>query len=80
MKRVLAFLLLACAWLAAAAQGVLPVPELTARVIDQTGTLDAIQRKGLEDKLKVLDVTELVQLSRKPAATVAQSDQSVTEE
>lgn len=35
----------------ALAQGVLPVPELTARVIDQTGTLDAIQRQGLEDKL-----------------------------
>ena len=29
--------------------GVLPVPELTARVIDQTATLDAIQRQGLQD-------------------------------
>lgn len=41
-------------WLFAAlanAQGVLPVPELTARVIDQTGTLDAIQRKALDDRL-----------------------------
>jgi uncharacterized protein len=35
----------------AGAQGVLPVPPLTVPVIDQTGTLDAIQRKGLEDKL-----------------------------
>jgi uncharacterized protein len=50
-KRLL-FVLLACfACLGAAAQGVLPVPELTARVIDQTNTLDAIQRQGLEEKL-----------------------------
>ena len=33
------------------AQGVLPVPALTARVIDQTGTLDAAQRQGLESTL-----------------------------
>ena len=41
-------------WLFAAlanAQNVLPVPDLTARVIDQTGTLDAIQRKALDDRL-----------------------------
>jgi uncharacterized protein len=37
------------------AQGVLPVPALTARVIDQTGTLDAIQRKGLEDKIAAFE-------------------------
>jgi uncharacterized protein len=50
-KRLL-FVLLACfACLGAAAQGVLPVPELTARVIDQTNTLDPIERKGLEEKL-----------------------------
>jgi uncharacterized protein len=55
LKRALVLLLLACAWLLAAAQGVLPVPELTARVIDQTGTLDAIQRKGLEDKLAAFE-------------------------
>ena len=30
------------------AQSVLPVPALTARVIDQTGTLDAAQKKALE--------------------------------
>ena len=33
------------------AQQPLPVPALTARVIDQTGTLDARQRAGLEAKL-----------------------------
>jgi len=51
MKRLLAFAVLLLALFAAAAQGVLPVPELGARVIDQTGTLDAIQRQGLEEKL-----------------------------
>jgi uncharacterized protein len=33
----------------------LPVPALTARVIDQTGTLDDIQRQGLEDKLAAFE-------------------------
>jgi len=51
LRRILLFLLALLACVAAAAQGVLPVPELTARVIDQTGTLDAIQRQGLEEKL-----------------------------
>lgn len=59
MKRLLAlafaFFALAAAFLPAGAQGVLPVPELTARVIDQTGTLDAIQRQGLEDKLAAFE-------------------------
>ena len=54
MKRLLFFVFaLLASW--AAAQGVLPVPELTARVIDQTNTLDAIQRKGLEDKLAAFE-------------------------
>jgi uncharacterized protein len=48
---LLAFL--ACA--SAFAQGVLPIPPLTARVIDQTGTLDAIQLKALEDKLAAFE-------------------------
>jgi uncharacterized protein len=37
------------------AQGLLPVPALTARVIDQTGTLDAPQRSGLETKLAAFE-------------------------
>lgn len=56
--KVWVWLLLAlalCTCLPLGAQGVLPVPELTARVIDQTGTLDAIQRKGLEDKLAAFE-------------------------
>ncbi|HEV8690355.1 MAG TPA: YgcG family protein [Ideonella sp.] len=55
MTRILAFLIALLAFGLAAAQGVLPVPELTARIIDQTGTLDAIQRKGLEDKLAAFE-------------------------
>lgn len=51
LKRLLLVVLTLLACLGAAAQGVLPVPELTARVIDQTNTLDAIERKGLEEKL-----------------------------
>jgi len=55
LLKLLLFLLgLGFAFLASA-QGVLPVPELTARVIDQTGTLDAIQRQGLEDKLAAFE-------------------------
>jgi uncharacterized protein len=55
LKRLLAFVLALLAFGLAVAQGVLPVPELTARVIDQTGTLDAIQRKGLEEKLAAFE-------------------------
>jgi len=55
LRLALAFLLALLAAFGAAAQDVLPVPELTARVIDQTGTLDAIQRKGLEDKLAAFE-------------------------
>jgi uncharacterized protein len=55
LKRFLALVVALLACVLAAAQGVLPVPELTARVIDQTGTLDAIQRKGLDDKLAAFE-------------------------
>lgn len=56
LKWALLFLLalLAAAGLASA-QALLQVPELNARVIDQTGTLDAIQRKGLDDKLAAFE-------------------------
>jgi len=52
--------LLLAAWLWAAlgtawAQDVLPVPALTARVIDQTGTLNAAQRGALEAKLAAFE-------------------------
>lgn len=53
-RSLTAILLMASAFLGAAhahAQAPLPVPALTARVIDQTGTLDAAQRQVLEAKL-----------------------------
>ncbi len=40
---------------AAQAQGLLPVPALTARVIDHTGTLNAAQRQDLEARLAALE-------------------------
>ena len=44
LRRWFAFVLALLACGLAAAQGVLPVPELTARVIDQTGTLEPGKR------------------------------------
>lgn len=55
MTKILAWILASFVWLAANAQGVLPVPPLTARMIDTTGTLDAIQLKGLDDKLAAFE-------------------------
>lgn len=52
---LLSLLALLAWWLPASAQNLLPVPALTARVIDQTGTLDDIQRQGLEEKLAGLE-------------------------
>jgi uncharacterized protein len=45
------------------AQDLQPVPELTARVIDRTGTLDAIQLKGLEDKLVAFEAGKGTQIA-----------------
>ncbi len=45
-------LLLACCWAPAWAQDVQPVPALSGRVIDQTGTLSAAQRTALSGKLE----------------------------
>lgn len=48
--------LLLAAWAGPAlAQGLLPVPALTARVIDQTATLDIQQRQALEAKLTAIE-------------------------
>lgn len=47
-----------CVWqllLPARAQDVLPVPVLSARLIDQTGTLNALQRSALEGKLEAFE-------------------------
>lgn len=57
--RALSLLLLLLFWLGApaqvAAQDLLPVPALSARVIDQTGSLDAQRRAALEAKLQALE-------------------------
>ena len=61
-------------WAGAWAQAVLPVPELTARVIDQTGTLDAIQRQGIEDKLARLEQSKGSQVAFLMVATTLPED------
>jgi uncharacterized protein len=66
MRRLWPLLLLF--WLAAGgglayAQNLQPVPPLTAHVIDQTGTLDAVQVKGLEDKLTAFEQTKGTQIA-----------------
>lgn len=56
MRRLLlAWGLLLAAAAAAFAQGVLPVPPLSGRVIDQTDTLSAAQRGALENKLAAFE-------------------------
>ena len=67
---VLAATLGSTAW----AQSVLPVPALTARVIDQTGTLDATQKKALEAKLASLEKTKGSQVVVLMVPTTAPED------
>lgn len=55
LRRALAAVVLAALAGVALAQGLLPIPALTARVIDQTGTLDSAQRNGLETKLAAFE-------------------------
>ncbi len=57
MKHLLRWAVLACALAlsAARAQDVLPVPPLSGRVIDQTGTLSAEQRNALDAKLAAFE-------------------------
>jgi uncharacterized protein len=58
----------------ARAQGLQPVPELTARVIDETGTLDPIQRKGLDDKLAAFEQAKGTQVAFLIVATTQPED------
>ncbi|WP_432728084.1 TPM domain-containing protein [Variovorax sp. W6] len=55
LRRALAAVVLVTLAGVALAQGLLPIPTLTARVIDQTGTLDSAQRNGLETKLAAFE-------------------------
>lgn len=54
-----------CLWfsVAALAQGVLPLPELRARVTDQTGTLDAGQLAALESRLAAFEAQRGTQIA-----------------
>lgn len=76
MKRpVFTLLWLLLFWLGpAGAQNVLPVPPLTAHVIDQTGTLDPIQVKGLEDKLLAFEKSKGTQIAILMVATTQPED------
>ena len=74
VKRLLLFLV-ALLWVTAAlAQNLLPVPALTAHVVDQTGTLDAIQQKGLEDKLMAFEQSKGTQIAMLIVATTQPED------
>lgn len=54
--------------------GVLPVPALSARVIDQTGTLSAAQRQALESKLAAFESARGSQLVILMVPTTAPED------
>ena len=56
------------------AQNLLSVPALTAHVVDQTGTLDAIQLKGLEDKLMGFEQSKGTQIAMLIVATTQPED------
>ena len=60
LRQLALLLLLTCAGALAWAQDLLPVPALTERVIDQTGTLSINRRKRYADRVqdKVLDAIE----------------------
>jgi len=65
-------LCIAGAW--ALAQGVLPLPDLSARVIDQTGTLDAASKAALEAKLAAFEQERGAQVVVLMVATTAPED------
>ena len=61
-------------WQPAAAQPLRPVPALTARVIDQTGTLSAEQRGALEAKLAAFEQRRGTQMVVLMVPTTAPED------
>jgi uncharacterized protein len=74
LRFLCAFCVLALMCLVARAQNVQPVPPLTAHVVDQTGTLDAIQQKGLEDKLMSFEQGKGTQIAILMVATTQPED------
>ena len=55
MRRLLALLTLLCGVIAAQAQPLLPIPPLSGRVVDQTGTLSSAQQSALTAKLAAIE-------------------------
>lgn len=55
LRRWIAWVCLVLVWLTLPAFAQVPVPPLTARVMDQTGTLTAAQRQALDDKLAAFE-------------------------
>jgi uncharacterized protein len=74
MRSFVAAVLLAVAAGLAWAQGVLPVPPLTGRVIDQTGTLTPAQVDALTNKLAAIETTHGAQLVILIVPTTAPED------
>jgi uncharacterized protein len=73
-RALTALFLLAVALAGVQAQDLLPVPALTARVIDQTGTLDASQRQALEAKLQAFEQQKGSQIVMLMVPTTAPED------
>jgi uncharacterized protein len=73
LRHLCAFCVLASCALALA-QNLQPIPPLTGHVIDKTGTLDAIQLKGLEDKLMAFEQAKGTQIAILMVATTQPED------
>jgi uncharacterized protein len=73
-RALTAVFLMAVTLFGAQAQDLLPVPVLDARVIDQTGTLDASQRQALEAKLQAFEQKEGSQIVVLMIATTQPED------
>ncbi len=74
VREAVAVALLGIACASVLAQGVLPVPALSARVIDQTGTLDAASVATLETKLAAFEQERGSQVVVLMVATTAPED------
>ncbi len=76
LRRLLAAIVASLLWFATAAhaQDVLPVPALTARVIDQTGTLTEAQKTALIQKLALIETQRGAQVVVLVVATTQPED------
>jgi uncharacterized protein len=69
-----AILFIASGWIIAHADTLQPVPALTARVLDQTGTLNASQLQALEQQLAAIEQSKGSQVVLLMVATTAPED------